>query len=162
MEANLLELVSAGVVLSASSIPIYLIYSVRAQRQRLLSSILLAALLNFAALSILESFELTNYQIVAKLFFITSALFLVVTYFVFQLRANHVLVGGLFGVAMIVAFGTWIAGEIVEVSYLSGENSKTLDSITSMLMAGFGGFLFARYFWLRSIMPIETKHLKEK
>jgi hypothetical protein len=69
---------------------------------------------------------------------------------------------------MIVAFGIWMGGELVEAITLNAipatedmENGiMAIDSITSTVMAGFGIFLIARFLWLKSSMPIEPKYLR--
>jgi hypothetical protein len=75
------------------------------------------------------------------------------------------MIGGMIGIAMIAALGMWMVGESVEAIALTptedGEyNIKTIDSISSIAMAGFGIFLIARFFWLRSIMSIEPKYVR--
>jgi hypothetical protein len=86
-------------------------------------------------------------------------------YSFYQVRTNHTLIGGIFGIAMIAAFGMWMLGELVEAIAITpiedGEYGiKTIDSISSIVMAGFGIFLIARFFWLRSVMPIEPKYVR--
>jgi hypothetical protein len=102
-----------------------------------------------------------------KLCFIVSAFGLMAAYSFYQVRTNHALIGGIFGIAMIAAFGMWMVGELVEAITITppatedGEYSiKTIDSISSIVMAGFGIFLIARFFWLRSVMPIEPKYVR--
>ena len=91
-------------------------------------------------------------------------------YSFYQFRTNHALIGGIFGVAMIAAFGMWMVGELVEAITITTTPSpttedgeygiRTIDSISSISMAGFGIFLIARFFWLRNVMPIEPKYLR--
>jgi len=39
-------------------------------------------------------------------------------------------------------------------------DSKTIDSISSIVISGFGIFLIVRFFWLRNVMPIEPKYVR--
>jgi hypothetical protein len=168
LEVNfLIQIISVLIVLSASSIPIYFASKIKTERQRVLSSFLFAALIAYSIHSLLESFELANYQVFTKLCFIVAAFGLMAAYSLYQLRTNHALIGGIFGIAMIVAFGMWMVGELVEaITITTTPNEeveygiKTIDSISSMAMAGFGIFLIARFFWLRSVMPIEPKYVR--
>ena len=156
---------SVFIVLVASSIPTYFALKIKTERQRILSLLLFAALIAYSIHSLLESFELVNYQVFTKLCFIVSAFGLMAAYSFYQVRTNHVLIGGIFGIAMIAAFGMWMVGELVEAIAITptedGEYGiKTIDSISSIAMTGFGIFLIARFFWLRSIMPIEPKYVR--
>ena len=167
MELNfLIQIISVLIVLAASSIPIHFALKIKTERQRILSLLLFAALIAYSIHSLLESFELVNYQVFTKLCFIVSAFGLMAAYSFYQVRTNHVLIGGIFGIAMIAAFGMWMVGELVEAITITtptedGEYGiKTIDSISSIVMAGFGIFLIARLFWLRSVMPIEPKYVR--
>jgi hypothetical protein len=77
-----------------------------------------------------------------------------------QFRANHVLIGGLFGIAIIASFGTWMVGELIESFVVTEENVENVEYINSSVMAGFSIFLIARFFWLRNVMPIEPKYVR--
>ena len=161
----LIQIISVLIVLAASSIPIHFALKIKTERQRILSLLLFAALIAYSIHSLLESFELVNYQVFTKLCFIVSAFGLMAAYSFYQVRANHVLIGGIFGIAMIAAFGMWMVGELVEAIAITptedGEYGiKTIDNISSIVMAGFGIFLIARLFWLRSVMPIEPKYVR--
>lgn len=166
MEVNfLIQIISVLIVLAASSIPIHFALKIKTERQRVLSLLLFAALIAYSIHSLLESFELVNYQVFTKLCFIVSAFGLMAAYSFYQVRTNHVLIGGIFGIAMIAAFGMWMVGELVEAIAITptedGEYGiKTIDNISSIVMAGFGIFLIARLFWLRSVMPIEPKYVR--
>jgi hypothetical protein len=156
---------SVLIVLAASSIPIHFTLKIKTERQRILSSLLFAALIAYSIHSLLESFELVNYQVFTKLCFIVSAFGLMAAYSFYQVRTNHVLIGGIFGIAMIAAFGMWMVGELIEAIAITptedGEYGvKSIDSISSIVMAGFGIFLIARFFWLKSVMPIEPKYVR--
>ena len=166
LEVNfLIQIISVLIVLAASSIPIHFALKIKTERQRILSSFLFVALIAYSIHSLLESFELVNYQVFTKLCFILSAFGLMAAYSFYQVRTNHTLIGGIFGIAMIAAFGMWMLGELVEAIAITpiedGEYGiKTIDSISSIVMAGFGIFLIARFFWLRSVMPIEPKYVR--
>jgi hypothetical protein len=166
LEVNfLIQIISVLIVLAASSIPIHFALKIKTERQRILSLLLFAALIAYSIHSLLESFELVNYQVFTKLCFIVSAFGLMAAYSSYQFRTNRALIGGIFGIAMITAFGMWMVGELVEAIAITptedGEyRIKTIDSISSIVMAGFGIFLIARFFWLRSVMPIEPKYVR--
>ena len=169
LEENfLIQIISVLIVLASSSIPIHFALKIKTERQRILSSFLFAALIAYSIHSLLESFELVNYQVFTKLCFILSAFGLMAAYSFYQFRTNHALIGGIFGIAMTAAFGMWMGGELVEAIIITitpatedGEYGiMTIDSISSIVMAGFGIFLIARFFWLRSNMPIEPKYLR--
>jgi hypothetical protein len=98
-----------------------------------------------------------------------SAFGLLAAYSFYQFRTNHALIGGIFGIAMIATFGIWMVGELVEAITITttpattedGEYGiKTIDSISSVVMAGFAIFLIVRFFWLKNVMPIEPKYLR--
>ena len=165
---SLIQIFSVLIVLAASSIPIHFAIKIKSERQRILSSFLFAALIAYSIHTLLESFELVNYQVFTRLCFIVAAFGLMTAYSLYQFRTNHALIGGLFGIAMIVAFGMWMGGELVEAITINAaratedvENGITaMDSITSIVMAAFGIFLIARFIWLKSLMPIEPKYLR--
>ena len=165
---SLIQIISVLIVLAASSIPIHFALKIKTERQRILSSFLFAALIAYSIHTLLESFELVNYQLFTRLCFIVAAFGLMAAYSLYQFRTNHALIGGLFGIAMIAAFGMWMGGELVEAITITAtpatedvENGITaIDSISSIAMAGFGIFLIARFFWLKSVMPIEPKYLR--
>jgi hypothetical protein len=166
LEVNfLIQIMSVFIVLVASSIPIHFVLKIKTERQRILSSFLFVALIAYCIHSLLESFELVNYQVFTRLCFIISAFGLMAAYSLYQFRTNHLLIGGIFGIAMIAAFGMWMVGELVEAIAITptedGEYGiKTIDSISSIVMAGFGIFLIVRFFWLRTVMPIEPKYVR--
>jgi hypothetical protein len=166
LEVNfLIQIMSVFIVLVASSIPTYFALKIKTERQRILSSLLLAALISYCIHSLLESFELVNYQVFTRLCFIVAAFGLMTAYSLYQFRTNHALIGGIFGIAMIAAFGMWMVGELIEAIAITptedGEYGvKSIDSISSIVMVGFGIFLIARFFWLRTVMPIEPKYMR--
>ena len=82
-----------------------------------------------------------------------------VAYFFLQLKSSHLLIGGIFGIAMMASFGVWMAGEILEATLFvaEGEEHKIIDLISSGVMAGFGIFIIVRFLWLRRIVFIESR-----
>jgi hypothetical protein len=162
METNLIQIISACVIIGASLIPLRFALRIKVDKQRILSSLLFIALVAYTIFSLLESFGFVNYNIFAKISFIVFAFGLMTSYFIYQLKANHVIVGGVFGIAMIVAFGTWMAIELAEATILMDdeESHEIAENVGSIVMMGFGIFLITRFFWLRSIMPIEPKYTR--
>jgi len=166
--ASLIQIISASVAVAASLIPLHFIVKIRAERQRILSTILFTVLVAYAIHTFLEASGAFNYILFTRFCFIISSFGLIVSYSFFQVKANHVLIGGIFGIAIIASFGTWMIGEFIEVITITpttptedGEYGiRTIDSISSIVMSGFGIFLIARFFWLRSVMPIEPKYVR--
>ena len=164
---SLIQIISVLIVLAATSIPIHFALKIKTERQRILSSFLFAALIAYSIHTLLESFELVNYQLFTRLCFIVASFGLMAAYSLYQFRTNHALIGGLFGIAMIAAFGMWMLGELVEAITVTTtqaeeeENAvRNIDTLSSIVMGGFGIFLIARFFWLRSVMPIEPKYVR--
>ncbi|MFZ0556962.1 MAG: hypothetical protein WAM26_16900, partial [Nitrososphaeraceae archaeon] len=100
-----IQLIFPCIVFAASFIPLYFAVKIKNESQRILSSLLFIALLAYGIHSLLESFEVINYDIFAKLCFIISAFGLIVAYIFLQLRSSHLLIGGIFGIAMMASFG---------------------------------------------------------
>jgi hypothetical protein len=107
----------------------------------------------------LESFEVINYDMFAKLCFIISTFGLTIAYSFFQLKSSHVLIGGIFGIAMIASFGVWMAGELLEATLNAAEGwqYEIIDRISSGVMAGFGIFIIVRFLWLRITVFVESR-----
>jgi hypothetical protein len=76
-------------------------------------------------------------------------------YCFFQVKAKRTLISGIFGLAMMLSFGSWMAGELIEST--SFFNHETIEYIASIPMAEFGIFLIARFFWLRNIVLLEAR-----
>ena len=176
MNMELIQVISAGVAFAASSIPLYFAIKVKHESQRILSSLLFVALLAYGFHSILESFEIINYDLFAKVCFIISAFGLMVSYSLFQLKRSHALIGGIFGIAMMASFAVWMAGELFEAivtpttkevgqgvreEHLQHHPHETIDSISSLVMSGFGVFLIFRFFWLRKGSYIRGKTIDD-
>jgi len=154
-----IQLIFPCIVFAASIIPLYFALNIKTESQRILSSFLFASLLAYGIHSLLESFEVINYGIFAKLCFVVSGFGLMVAYSFLQLKTSHVLVGGIFGIAMIASFGVWMAGELLEATFFVTEEQprEIIDLISSGAMAGFGIFIIVRFFWLRKFVFIESR-----
>jgi hypothetical protein len=154
-----IQLIFPCIVFAASIIPLYFALNIKTESQRILSSFLFASLLAYGIHSLLESFEVINYGIVAKLCFVVSGFGLMVAYSFLQLKTSHVLVGGIFGIALIASFGVWMAGELLEATFFVTEEQprEIIDLISSGAMAGFGIFIIVRFFWLRKFVFIESR-----
>lgn len=154
-----IQLIFPGIVFAASFIPLYFAVNIKNESQRILSSLLFTALIAYGIHSLLESFEFINYDMFAKLCFIVSAFGSMVAYLFLQLRSSLLLIGGIFGIAMIASFGVWTVGELLEATLFvtEGEKHETIDLISSVVMAGFGIFIIVRFLWLRRIVFIESR-----
>jgi hypothetical protein len=166
LESNFIHIISTIVVFAASSIPLHFALKIKTERQRILSSLLFASLMAYGIHSIFESSEIAGYQILTKICFIISAFGLMAAYFFYQVKTHRALVAGMFGIAMIMGFGTWMAGELIEVVFAISPTEEEefsvtiIDNISAIMMGGFGIFLIARFFWLRSVMPIEPRSVR--
>jgi hypothetical protein len=156
---ELIQLIILVIVFAASSIPLYFVMNIKTESHRILSLLLFTALLAYGIHSVLEFFEVINYDIFSKLCFIVSAFGLMVGYSILQMKNSHVLIGGIFGIALMASFGVWIVGELLEATLFvaEGEEHEILDYISSGVMAGFGIFIIVRFLWLRRIVFIESR-----
>ena len=161
METNLIQITSACIVLASSLVPLNFMLGVKSGRQRFLSVVLFLVLQAYAVHSLLEAFDLValSYQVFAKLCFVIAALGLMATYIICQAKARHTLIGGLFGITMLTAFGVWMMVETIEtLGLLTGERMELVESLGSIFMGGFGIFLVTRFFWLRHAIPINYSY----
>ena len=94
-----------SVILFASVIPLYFVIRVRTKQQKILSSFLFIALLTYGVHTLLESAEIIDYSIFIKICLIASAFGLIISYSFFQIRHNNVIIGGIFGLVMMISFG---------------------------------------------------------
>jgi len=156
---ELMQLIFTSVVFAASFIPLYFAVNIKSESQRIMSSLLFIALLAYGIHSLLESFEVINYEIFVKLCFIISASGLVVAYSIIQLKNSRILIGGMFGIAMMASFGVWMAGDLLEATlfFAEREQHEIIDRISSGVMAGFGIFIIVRFLWLRRIVFVESR-----
>ena len=158
MEMYLMQLAFTSIVFAASIVPLYFAVNLRSESQRIISLFLFIALLAYGIHSLLESFEVINYDIFVKLCFIISACVLIIAYSILQLKSSHVLIGGMFGIAMIISFGVWMVGELLEATFFTTEEQhEIMDQISSGAMAGFSIFIIVRFLWLRRIVYVESK-----
>jgi len=150
-----LQIASTTIILLASVIPFYIGIKVRANKQILLSSILLVSiLLTYGIHSIVESLLLNNFALIFEICFAASVIGTILSYTIFQKRSLHSLVSGIFGIAILSVFVTWMAGEMVE-NFIPIYSSAAKD-LTSLVMIGFGTLIFARFFWLKRIFGVQT------
>ncbi len=63
------------------------------------------------------------------------------------------MVSGVFGIAILSVFVTWMVGEMVE-KFLPIYSAGAED-LTSSVMIGFGILIFARFFWLKRILNVQ-------
>ena len=158
MELYLIQLIFTSVVFAASIVPLYFAVNIRSESQRIISLLLFIALISYGIHSLLESVEVINYDIFVKLCFIVSAFGLIIAYSILQLKSSHVLIGGMFGIVMIISFGVWMVGELLETTlFATEEQHEIIDQISSGVMAGFGIFIIVRFFWLRRIVYVESR-----
>ena len=163
MEVNVIQITSACIVLASSLVPLNFMLGVKSDRQRFLSIILFVVLQAYVVHSLLEAFDLVGmgYQVLAKLCFVGAAFCLMGSYIVYQARAKHSVIGGLFGVAMLVSIGAWMTVEMVEsTGLIVGERMEIVENIGAIFMGGFGVFLVARYFWLKHSVLLEPNYLR--
>jgi hypothetical protein len=82
---TLIQIISASVAVAASLIPLHFILKIRAERQRILSTILFTVLVAYAAHTFLEASGALNYTLFTRFCFIISAFGLMAS-FSFRLR----------------------------------------------------------------------------
>src|SRR5205085_11701757 len=124
---------------------------------------LLIVLAAYSVHSLIEAFQLlgSNYQLFAKSYFIVSAFGLMLSYSFYQMKVKHAVIGGIYGIAMVASFGTWMIGEVFEsIVYMNANSIEIIENISSVVMASFGIFLIGRYLWLRSAVTIPSKYLE--
>jgi hypothetical protein len=82
-----------------------------------------------------------------------------VAYSILQIKSSHVLIGGIFGIAMMISFGIWMAGKLLEATLViaEGEEHEIIDHISSGVMTGFGIFIDVRFLWLQRIVFAESR-----
>jgi len=149
-----LQIASTTIILLASVIPFYIGIKVRANKQILLSSILLVlVLVTYGIHSIVESLWHNNFALIFEICFAASVTGTILSYSIFQKRSSHTLVSGIFGIAILSVFVTWMVGEIVE-NFLP-IYSAAAEDLTSSVMIGFGILIFARFFWLKRILGVQ-------
>mgnify|MGYP003575449085 FL=1 len=63
---------------------------------------------------------------------------LIVSYSFFQIRHSNVIIGGLFGLAMMISFGIWMISELFEAIAEEEEFTESVKYISHGVMTGFG------------------------
>lgn len=158
---ELMQLIFTSAVFAASFIPLYFAANIKSESQRIISLLLFIALLAFGIHSLLESFEVINYDMFVKLCLVISASGLMVAYSTMrtmdQLKSSRVLIGGMFGIAMIASFGVWMAGELLETTLFFEEQQHEIIDLISSIMAGFSIFIIVKFLWLRRIVFVESR-----
>jgi hypothetical protein len=154
-----IQLAFLVLVFAASIIPLYFAINIKTESQRILSILLFISLVAYGIHSLLELFEVINYDVFAKLCFIGSAIGVIVAYFLLQLRSSHVLIGGIFGVVMMISFLVWMTIEFLEAILIVAEEEQyeSLDLISAGVMGGFSIFIIIRFLWLKRIVFIESR-----
>ena len=87
----------------------------------------------------------------------TSVFSLIISYSFFQIRHSNVIVGGIFGLVMMISFGIWMTSELYEAIAGGEEFTESVEYISHGVMTGFGVFLIARFFWIRKIIRLEAE-----
>ncbi|MEX0855039.1 MAG: hypothetical protein WD018_04650 [Nitrosopumilaceae archaeon] len=150
-----LQIASATIILLAAVIPLYFAIKVKTNKQILLSSILLTSVLvTYGIHAILESVWHNSFALIFEICFAASIVGTILSYTIFHQRTSHALVSGIFGLAILSVFVTWMVSEIVE-NFLPVYSAAARD-LTSSVMIGFGILIFARFFWLKRILGIQT------
>jgi hypothetical protein len=157
---EIIQIISASLILAASVIPLYFVLMIRTKKQKILSSFLFIALLTYGIHTILESVEVIDYSLFTKICLFASVFGLIVSYSFFQIRHSNVIIGGLFGLAMMISFGIWMIGELFEAVVEEDEFTESFEYISHGVMTGFGIFLIIRSFWIRNIIHIESKNIE--
>jgi hypothetical protein len=157
---EIIQIISASLILAASVIPLYFVLMIRTKKQKILSSFLIIALLTYGIHTILESVEVIDYSLFTKICLFASVFGLIVSYSFFQIRHSNVIIGGLFGLAMMISFGIWMIGELFEAVVEEEEFTESVEYISHGVMTGFGIFLIIRFFWIRNIIHIESKNIE--
>jgi hypothetical protein len=160
MEMEIIPIISASIIFVASLIPLYFVLRIRTKQQKILSSFLFIALLTYGIHTVLESVEIINYSLFTKICLIASAFGLIISYSFFQIRHNNAIIGGIFGLAMMISFGIWMIGELFETVVEEEEFTESFEYISNGVMIGFGIFLIIRFFWIRNNIYIESKNIE--
>lgn len=94
-------------------------------------------------------------MIILEVCFVAAVVGTVVSYVIFQKRNYNVMIGGIFGIAMLAVFGTWLIGEMIE-AFILDDNTAAIY-LNSSVMIGFAIFIFARFFLLRRNLQLEAR-----
>jgi hypothetical protein len=160
MKMEIIQVISASIIFVASLIPLYFILTIRTKQQKILSAFLFTALLAYAIHTLLEFLEIIDYSLFTKICLIASAFGLIISYSFFQIRHNNTIIGGIFGLAMMISFGIWMIGEGFESIIGVEEFTESVEYISHGVMTGFGIFLIIRFLWIRNTIQIESKNIE--
>ena len=160
MKMEIIQVISASIIFVASLIPLYFILTIRTKQQKILSAFLFTALLAYAIHTLLESLEIIDYSLFTKICLIASAFGLIISYSFFQIRHNNTIIGGIFGLAMMISFGIWIIGEGFESITGVKEFTEIVEYISHGVMTGFGIFLIIRFLWIRNTIQVESENIE--
>lgn len=155
-----IQIISAIIILFASLIPLYFILRIRTDQQKILSSLLFIVLLAYGIHTLLESVSFIDYSIFIKICLVASAFCLIISYSLFQIRHSNVIIGGIFGLVMMISFGIWMIGELFEAITKEEKFLESVEYISHGAMTGFGIFLIIRFLWIRNIIHMESKNLE--
>jgi hypothetical protein len=117
-------------------------------------------LLTYGIHTVLESVEIIDYSLFTKICLIVSAFGLIISYSFFQIRDSNTIIGGIFGLAMMISFGIWMTGELFEAIVEGYEFTEDVEYISHGVMTGFGIFLIMRFFWIRNTIHIESNNIE--
>ena len=84
--------------------------------------------------------EIIDYSVFTKICLIASVFGLIISYSFFQIRHNNIIIGGIFGLAMMISFGIWMIGELLESVAEGEESTESVEYISHGVMTGFGNF----------------------
>jgi len=104
--------------------------------------------------------EIIDYSVFTKICLIASVFGLIISYSFFQIRHNNIIIGGIFGLAMMISFGIWMIGELLESVAEGEESTESVEYISHGVMTGFGIFLVIRFLWIRNTIQIESKKIE--
>jgi len=134
LEVNsLIQIISVLIVLAASSIPIHFALKIKTERQRILSSFLFAALIAYSIHTLLESFELVNYQVFTRLCFIVAAFGLMTAIILFVYGIIPTLQPSEFGRVYAAYGGIFIVSAIVWGRIVDKKKPDRYEIIGSMV-----------------------------
>ena len=145
---EIIPIISVSIILAASLIPLYFVLRIRTKQQKILSAFLFTALLVYAIHTLLESLEIINYSLFTKICLIVSAFGLIISYSFFQIRHSNTIIGGIFGLVMMISFGIWMIGEVFESITGLEEFTESVEFVSHGVMTGFGIFLIYDFYGL--------------
>ncbi|HZD34785.1 MAG TPA: hypothetical protein VE130_06230 [Nitrososphaeraceae archaeon] len=147
--------ISAAIVFISLAVPFYFIVKVNYNRKVFISSILLSiVLLSYVLHVLLESVWQNNSEII-RICVIISIAGTLLAYLLFRKKEiPYLSFGGVFGIALFLVLGIWIAAEVIRL-FLPSYTIESIYSV-SLAMIGFGILLLVRFFWLKNQYPSLT------